>query len=74
MRLRQETNGNIKFWINNGQGSRLAATPSFQTNVVWGASAYGGRHFAIEAASATNAAAADLVRIGYRAAYIQYEP
>ena len=74
MRLRQETNGDIKFWVNNGQGSRLAATPSFQTNVVWGTNAYGGRHFAIEAASATNAAAADLVRIGYRAAYIKYEP
>lgn len=73
MRLRQETNGDIKFWINNGLNSRLGSTPSFQTNVVWGASTFGGRSLAIEAAAATNAAPAAQVRIGYRVGYLKYE-
>jgi hypothetical protein len=73
MRLRQETNGDIKFWINNGLNSRLGATPSFQTNVTWGAATFGGRSLAIEAAAATNAAPAAEARIGYRVGYLKYE-
>jgi len=73
LRLRQETNGDIKFWINNGLNSRLGSTPSFQTNVAWGASTFGGRSLAIEAAAATNAAPAAQVRIGYRVGYLKYE-
>lgn len=73
MRLRQETNGDIKFWINNGLNARLSSTPSFQTNVVWGASTFGGRSIAIEAAAATNAAPATSVRIHNRVGYLKYE-
>jgi hypothetical protein len=73
LRLRQETNGDIKFWINNGLNSRLESTPSFQTNVAWGAATFGGRSLAIEAAAATNAAPTTQVRIGYRVGYLKYE-
>lgn len=74
IRLRHDTNSNIQFWINDGFGSRLSATPTWSTNVTWGSSSFGGRHYAIEAASATNAAPISLARIHYRVAYIKYEP
>ena len=68
------TNGTISFWINNGLASRLSETPSFSTNVGdWGGN-FGGRHYAIESATATNAAPASTTSIRVRAAYIKYEP
>jgi hypothetical protein len=74
MRLRQETNGAIKFWINNGFGERLSSTPSWQTNVVWGANSFAGRFMGIECATAPNAAPVTGSRIHFRAAYVKYEP
>jgi hypothetical protein len=77
LRLRHEgptTNGTISFWINDGLASRLSETPSFSTNVGdWGGN-FGGRHYAIESATATNAAPASVTSIRVRAAYIKYDP
>ena len=77
LRLRHEgptTNGTISFWINDGLASRLSETPSFSTNVGdWGGN-FGGRHYAIESATATNAAPASTTSIRVRAAYIKYDP
>jgi hypothetical protein len=68
------TNGTISFWINDGLASRLSATPSFSTNVGdWGGN-FVGRHYAIESATATNAAPTSTTGIRVRAAYIKYEP
>ena len=68
------TNGTISFWINDGLASRLSETPSFSTNVGnWGGN-FVGRHYAIESATATNAAPASTTSIRVRAAYIKYEP
>jgi hypothetical protein len=77
LRLRHEgptTNGTISFWINDGLASRLSETPSFSTNVGDWNGNFGGRHYAIESATATNAAPAATTGIRVRAAYIKYDP
>jgi hypothetical protein len=74
MRLRQTASGNIEFYINNGDSSRIPAAPAWTQSVTWGATTHGGRHFAIEAATAAATAPTIAARIHYRSAYLQYDP
>ena len=74
MRLRQTASGNIEFYINNGDSSRIPGAPAWTQSVTWGATTHGGRHFAIEAATAEATAPTIAARIHYRSAYLQYDP
>ena len=74
IRVRHTASGTIEFYISDGLGGRLPTTPTFTTNVTWGAATFGGRFWAIEAAAASGAAPTTGARIHCRSAYLKVTP
>lgn len=74
IRMRHTAAGNIAFFISDGMGGRLPTTPTFTTDVAWGAGSFGGRFWGIEVAAASSAAPTQGSRISCRTSYLTATP